>query len=34
HKVESFRDTLTSTSDVYSCGKPRAFVGKRIRKRN
>jgi hypothetical protein len=33
-KVESFRDTLTSTSDVYSCGKPRAFVGKRIRQRN
>jgi hypothetical protein len=33
-KVESFRDTLTTTSDVYSCGKPRAFVGKRIRQRN
>ena len=33
-KVESFRDTLTSTSEVYSCGKPRAFVGKRIRQRN
>ena len=33
-KIESFRDTLTSTSDVYSCGKPRAFVGKRVRKRN
>ena len=33
-KVESFRDTLTSTSDVYSCGKPRAFVAKRIRQRN
>jgi hypothetical protein len=33
-KIESFRGTLTSTSDVYSCGKPRAFVGKRIRQRN
>jgi hypothetical protein len=33
-KVESFRDTLTTTSDVYSCGKPRAFVGKRIRQRS
>lgn len=33
-KVESFRGTLTTTSDVYSCGKPRAFVGKRIRQRN
>jgi len=32
-KVEGFRGTLANTSDVYTCDKPRAFVGKRIRQK-
>ncbi len=32
-KVEGFRGTLANTSDVYTCDKPRAFIGKRIRQK-
>ena len=33
-KFGDFRGSLSSTSDVYTCEKPRAFIGKRIRHKN